>query len=137
MRLGQPDLSAKVSHTASPQVSSVDPRAYRINRKLDPGEQAELVALYQAGVSMLELSRKFEYHRHTVMRLLQKSGVEIRPQKLMTHELVSRATALYTQDLFLEEVGRFAGSGSKHDRQGAQTGRRDVASAGRWAPCDG
>lgn len=88
------------------QVNSLDPSIYRMNRKLSLGEQAELVALYEAGASMLELSRKFECHRHTVMRLLQKAGVELRPQRKMTPELVAQAIALYAQDRSLEEVGR-------------------------------
>ncbi|WP_431238863.1 helix-turn-helix domain-containing protein [Mycolicibacterium aichiense] len=65
--------------------------------------------LYEAGASMLQLAEKFECHRHTVMRQLKKAGVEIRPQKLMTPELVARATALYVQGHSLEEVGRLLG----------------------------
>jgi DNA-directed RNA polymerase specialized sigma24 family protein len=109
MRQGQPDLSAKGSGGALPEVNGVDHRVYRMNRKLSPDEQAELVMQYEGGASMLELAKRFECHRHTVMRLLQTEGVRIRPQKKMTTELVSRATVLYNQGASLEEVGRLLG----------------------------
>jgi DNA-directed RNA polymerase specialized sigma24 family protein len=109
MRQGQPDLPTKAVETAPPQASGVDPASYRMSRKLSPDRQAELVALYEDGASMLELAGKFECHRHTVMRLLRAKGMKIRPQKLMTPELVARAAALYAQDHSLEEVGRLLG----------------------------
>jgi len=80
-----------------------------MHRKLNPDEQAELVRLYQAGASMLELSRKFECHRNTVVRHLEKAGVDVRPQKKMTPDLVAQATALYNQDQSLAEVGQLLG----------------------------
>jgi DNA-binding CsgD family transcriptional regulator len=80
-----------------------------MNRKLNPGEQAELVALYRAGASMLELSRKFETHRNTVVAHLRRAGVEIRPQRKMTPELVAQATALYGNGHSLAEIGRMFG----------------------------
>jgi hypothetical protein len=83
--------------------------ACSMNRKLSPDDVKELCTLYEAGQSMVQLAEKFECHRHTVMRLLKKSGVEIRPQKLMTADLVAQATALYAKDHTLEEVGRLLG----------------------------
>jgi DNA-directed RNA polymerase specialized sigma24 family protein len=80
-----------------------------MNRKLRPEEQAELVTLYQAGVSMLELSRKFETHRNTVLAHLRRAGAEIRPQKKMTTELVAQAAALYDTGHSLVEVGKLLG----------------------------
>lgn len=109
MRQGQADLSEKGSEIPSPQVNVSVSRVYRMNRKLSPDEQAALVAQYHSGASMLELAKKFECHRHTVMRLLRKAGVDIRPQKKMTPALVAQAAALYTQDHSLEEVGRLLG----------------------------
>ena len=58
---------------------------------------------------MAELSRKFECHRHTVMRQLQKDGIEIRPQKKMSNALVARATALYADEHTLEDIGKLFG----------------------------
>jgi len=81
------------------------PRNYRTNRKLNPDELAELVALYQAGASLLELSRKFETHRHTVVAYLRRAGVAVRPQKKMTPDLVAKATAFYSTGHSLVDVG--------------------------------
>lgn len=80
-----------------------------MNRKLRPEEQAELVTLYRAGVSMLELSRKFETHRNTVLAHLRRAGAEIRPQKKMTPELVAQAATLYGTGHSLVDVGRLLG----------------------------
>lgn len=80
-----------------------------MNRKLTLDEQAELAALYEAGTSMVELAKKFECHRNTVLRHLESVGVKVRPQKLMTPELVARATALYANDHSLAEVGQLLG----------------------------
>ena len=80
-----------------------------MNRKLTPDEQAELAAMYEAGMSMVELAKKFECHRNTVLRHLESVGVTIRQQKLMTPELVAHASALYMQDHSLAEVGQLLG----------------------------
>jgi lambda repressor-like predicted transcriptional regulator len=80
-----------------------------MNRKLNPDEQSDLAALYEAGASMLELSRKFECHRNTVVAQLRRVGVEIRPQKLMTPKLVAQANSLYGSGHSLAEVGRLLG----------------------------
>ncbi len=42
-------------------------------------------------------------------RHLEHAGVEIRPQKKMTPDLVAQATALYIQDYSLVEVGKLLG----------------------------
>ena len=43
---------------------------------------------------MAKLAEKFECHRHPVMRALKNAGIEIRPQRKMTAELVAQAAAL-------------------------------------------
>ena len=58
---------------------------------------------------MAFLGQKFECHRHTVMRALKNAGVEIRPQKRMTPELVAQAAALYASDHTLEDIGKLIG----------------------------
>lgn len=102
-------LPATLHDSESAQVSRGESQPYRQNRKLSPTDLKELCELYEAGSSMVQLAEKFECHRHTVMRLLKKAGVEIRPQRKMTTELVARATALYAQDHSLEELGRLLG----------------------------
>jgi DNA-directed RNA polymerase specialized sigma24 family protein len=91
------------------QVNTVDRDSYRMHRKLNPTQQAELIALYEAGSSMLDLSKKFETHRHTVARQLAKAGVEIRSQRKMTPKLLAQATSLYGSSHSLEEVGLLLG----------------------------
>lgn len=65
--------------------------------------------LYESGVSMLELSRRFGAHRHTVARHLERAGIEVRAQKKMTPELLDRARALYEAGHTLAEVGELLG----------------------------
>jgi hypothetical protein len=91
------------------QVNAVNTGTYRMHRKLSLAEQDELVVLYEAGASMLDLSKKFETHRHTVARQLAKAGVEIRSQRKMTPELLAQAMSLYNLGNSLEEVGRLLG----------------------------
>lgn len=98
--------SATTDDSESAQITRGEPRPYRMNRKLSPADLKELCTLYEAGVSMLQLAQKFECHRHTVARQLEKAGVQIRPQKKMTPELVVQAAALYANDHSLEEVGQ-------------------------------
>jgi DNA-directed RNA polymerase specialized sigma24 family protein len=109
IRSGQDGLLANDVQPESTEVTARDQRPYRMNRKLSPDEQAELVALYEAGTSMLELSRKFETHRTTVVAHLRRAGAEIRPQRKMTPELVAQATALYGNGHSLAEIGRMFG----------------------------
>jgi hypothetical protein len=59
LRSGQPDLAANDDDGTSPEVAASKSRPYRMHRKLTPGELAELVELYEAGMSMVELSEKF------------------------------------------------------------------------------
>lgn len=102
-----------------------------MNRRLTPDDQAELIALYEAGASMLELAKKFECHRHTVMRLLRTAGVDIRPQKLTTPDLVAQAAALYARGHSLEEVGQLLGLEASTIGKALKTRRRETAPAGR------
>ncbi|MGJ6122304.1 hypothetical protein QN239_06985 [Mycolicibacterium sp. Y3] len=120
------------------QVNTVNVDKYRMHRKLNPAQQAEMVALYEAGASMLDLSKKFETHRHTVARQLAKAGVEIRSQRKMTPELLAQATVLYKTGHSLEEVGRLlelqaSTIGKALKRAGVQL-RSPVAD--RWASRD-
>src|SRR4051812_9971895 len=92
--------------TVSTEFSPTKQRPYRMNRKLSPAEQAELVRLYQAGASMLELSRKFESHRHSIARHLARTGIDVRPQKKMTPQLVERAKQLYADGQSLTAIGK-------------------------------
>ena len=80
-----------------------------MNRKFSAEDLKELVALYEAGDSMPKLAEKFECHRQTVARQLQKAGVELRVQQLRTPEFDARARALYEQGNSLDEVAEVLG----------------------------
>jgi transposase-like protein len=103
------DIGLEEKRPASSQVKALNPQTYRMNRKLSPAERSKLAEQYQLGLSVLELARKFEMHRHTVAAHLEREGVDVRPQKKMTPRLVARARQLYEQGNSLSEVGRQLG----------------------------
>lgn len=89
---------------------------------LDPADARQLVAEYEAGTGVMELSRKYGVHRHTVARYLAKNGVEVRVRGLAPEE-VSEASRLYESGLTLTQVGREFGVSQ-------QAVRRALAAAG-------
>ncbi|WP_100475439.1 helix-turn-helix domain-containing protein [Mycobacteroides abscessus] len=78
-------------------------------RKLNATERSELVALYEAGASTLELARKFECHRQTVARQLKKAGVETRKQRIRTPDFDQHARAIYERGHSLDEIANMLG----------------------------
>jgi hypothetical protein len=92
MRSGQTNLPVDVDPVL-PQVNAVDPRRYRMNRKLSPAERAEMVEQYRRGTSALELARKYGTHRHTIARQLEEVGVVTRPQTKMTPRLSTKRSS--------------------------------------------
>ncbi|WP_131824128.1 helix-turn-helix domain-containing protein [Mycobacteroides abscessus] len=135
LRSGSVEKLAKIPVAESPEVGEGKPEQYREMRKLSVVERSELVALYEAGASALELARKFECHRQTVARQLKKAGVELREQRKLTPQLLSRARALYEQGHTLAEVSVVVGVeasavGKALKRSGLQLrpgGRRSVS----------
>lgn len=109
MRSGQPNRAANDADLASTEVKASRSRPYRMHRKLNLGEQTELVRLYEAGASMVELSEKFECHRQTIARQLKKAGVELREQQTRTSAFDEQARVLYEQGQSLEEVASMLG----------------------------
>jgi transposase-like protein len=105
MRSGQADL-ADDGKSALPQVSGVDPKTYRMNKKLSPAERAKLAEQYRFGLSVLELARQYKMHRQTVAAHLEREGVAVRPQRKMTPRLIDQATQLYAEGRSLAEVGK-------------------------------
>ena len=110
-----------------------------MNRKLTPAERSKLAEEYRFGLSVLELARKYNTHRHTVAAHLEREGVAVRSQKKMTPRLVAAAKQLYQQGNSLTEVGKQLGVeastvGKALKRAGVQL-RPPVAD--RWHPsCD-
>ena len=89
---------------------------------LDLSEARQLAADYEAGTGVMELSRRYGVHRHTIARHLAKQGVEVRIRGL-AHDEVSEAARLYESGLTLTQVGQEFGVSQ-------QAVRRAIAAAG-------
>lgn len=71
---------------------------------LSPAQVDELVALYEAGATLVELSERFGVHHRTAAAHLVRRSVPIRRRGLNEHHL-AEAVELYTSGLTLLEVG--------------------------------
>jgi DNA-directed RNA polymerase specialized sigma24 family protein len=80
-----------------------------MNHRLNPSQQAQLMAQYQNGMSTRELARLFEINRHTVAKHLRRGGVVVRPQLKMTPHRVQQATRLYADGQSLATIGEHLG----------------------------
>jgi DNA-directed RNA polymerase specialized sigma24 family protein len=108
IRSGQDDLFGDVD-PVYPQANEVDPHKYRMNRKLNPAERAELAEQYRIGTSALDLARRFKIHRQTVAAHLKREGVAVRRQLKMTPDLIDHAKQLYAEGQSLANVGKQLG----------------------------
>ncbi len=89
---------------------------------LSPAQIDELVALYQAGATLVEVGERLSVHRRTVAVHLVRRSVPIRRRGLDASQL-AEAVTLYSGGLTLTEVGlRFGVS--------QQTVRRALAAQG-------
>lgn len=71
------------------------------------GDQAqELIAVYEGGAGLGELSQRFGVSRQTVSRILKRHGVEPRWSRRITDEEVDEAARLYEQGQSLARVGQ-------------------------------
>lgn len=68
-------------------------------------QRAELVADYEAGMSVRAISTKYGIHRGTIPNLLRKAGGALREPGLTKTDQV-RAAALYAEGLTLAQVAR-------------------------------
>jgi len=65
-------------------------------RRLDPDQIVQLIALYLEGQSVAQLAQEWNIHRTTVMDHLKRSDVPTRPHKRkMNDEQVTRAAEFY------------------------------------------
>jgi len=71
---------------------------------LIPAQVDELVAMYQAGATLVEVGEWFSVHRRTVAAHLVRRSVPIRRRGLDKDRL-AEAVTLYTGGLTLTEVG--------------------------------
>lgn len=73
-------------------------------RRLDADQIAELVAEYQAGLLAKELATRWGINRHTVMKHLRASGVELRRQGIAEAD-IPEVVRLYESGLSLARIG--------------------------------
>ncbi|SDI90795.1 hypothetical protein SAMN05444157_0742 [Frankineae bacterium MT45] len=99
------------SHAAVSQVGLDGPDAApvrlsltRSNHLLRPHEVAELVTAYQDGASLQRLSRDFSLHEQTVRAHLERSGVILRPWKVLTQDQVPAVIQRYADGRSLREL---------------------------------
>ena len=99
--------------TAPPRFSPDQPQPVKRQkqRRLDPAEQAELVAAYEAGATVFGLAEQFQIHRATVSIILERHSVARRYQPLES-ESAEALIALYAEGWSLVRVGQRFGVSS-------------------------
>jgi len=95
------------------RLRSTTARKRQVQRRLDPEKAEQLVAEYQAGVSMLKLSRTWRLHRTTVAEHLRRACVRVRHRGIPAEQL-SQAMTLAARCIALPPVG--AGARRGHAR---------------------
>ena len=96
----------------------------QLQRRLPAELVSELLAAYQGGASLSELSGKFQVHRTTVMAHLDRHGVPRRgQQRKLTGQQVIQASQLYRSGWSLVKIG-------DHFQVDAATVRRALRRAG-------
>lgn len=91
------------------QVSGVNPRQYRMTRRLSPAGLQQMKELYRRGISTYQPARQFDTDRHTITRHLRLGGVELRPRQKLTPQFAEEAARLYTDGHSLAAIGNRVG----------------------------
>ncbi len=80
-----------------PKRKRTKPRVVVAQHRITPAETELLIERYEAGESEPDLAAAFGIHRVTVMRMLQRHGVERRVfERKLTDEQIAEAAELYT-----------------------------------------
>jgi transposase-like protein len=90
-------VEAIVEQTGADDAGSVRLEA-KENRKLSPDEGAALAEAYQAGESQRELARRYGMHEQTVRAHLRRSGVALRPVRVLSDEQEAEVARLYVEE---------------------------------------
>jgi transposase len=114
------DLDKRLTHVLayplSPAVDRTPSTEKQIQRRLRPPAIAELVAGYEAGATVYELSSMFQIHRHTVAALLKRQQVRLRKSPLSDEE-AENAIRLYRSGVSLANVADEIGRGTNTIRR--------------------
>lgn len=97
---------------------------------LSPAQVDELVALYEAGATLVELSERFSVHRRTAAAHLVRRSVPIRRRGLDGRHL-AEAVELYVEGLTLMEVGQRFGVSQQTVRRALVTQGVAIRPSGR------
>lgn len=92
-----------------------------VQRRLSRGVVDELAHLYEEGVSIHALARRYGVHRTTIIAHLDRRGVPRRVARKMTDSLIARASERYSEGL---SVADFASEFGVHARTLAREFRR-------------
>lgn len=103
---------------------------------LSPAQVDELVALYEAGATLVELGERFGVHRRTAAAHLVRRSVPIRRRGLDECNL-AEAVELYTDGLSLMEVGLRFGVSQQAVRRALATAGATIRPSGRGAKSSG
>ena len=94
---------------ASPQVSGVQPRPYRMTRRLNPAELEQVIELYRLGLSTYNLARRFGTDRHTITGHVHRGGVALRSRDKLTRQVIEQAVQSYADGYSLATIGKQLG----------------------------
>jgi site-specific DNA recombinase len=84
--------------------------------RLRPSKRAELIADYEAGMSVRAISQKYGVHRSTIPAIVRRGGAPVRGAGL-DGEQTKRASVLYEGGMTLVQVARSLGIGNEAARQ--------------------
>lgn len=99
---------------------------------LSPAQVDELVALYEAGATLVELGERFSIHRRTAAAHLARRSVPIRQRGLDECHL-AEAVELYDEGLTIMEVGLRYGVSQQAVRRALAAEGVTIRPAGRRA----
>lgn len=100
---------------------------------LSPNQVDELVALYEAGATLVELGERFSVHRRTVAAHLARCSVPIRRRGLDERDL-AEAVELYSNGMTLMEVGMRFGVSQQAVRRSLAAEGVEIRPSGRRQP---
>jgi hypothetical protein len=102
-------LIQKLPNPTTPAPPPVDPPKPRRARQLDTNQVQELIAGYQAGATVYELSATFGIERRTVSNILHRHDVQMRRRGLSLDQ-IDDAIHLYNLGWSLARVGQDLGA---------------------------
>ncbi|MHB8318958.1 MAG: hypothetical protein ACYDEP_07000 [Acidimicrobiales bacterium] len=125
----------------SPGEAPVDPTdplvaSLPVQRRLTPGEVADLVAAYRRGVSVEGLATSFRVNRTTVLGHVRRHGVPKRDRRALKGDEVDRAVALYARGQSADVVAAQLGVAASTVRRALNDAGVALRPGGRPRRCE-